>query len=278
MKKIFISFVFIFIFCQISYAKISVVIPEYVYQGGSFKVKVFTTQEVGRIYAEFKNRKARLYPWGEFYCGVVGTMPEEKPGQYSVKVKIDGIQKEFIKKIKVKRKYYPKVSFFVPRTKKKLLSRNLIAEEWAKVEKTLIKENPKKYWGEKFHRPISGIVTMGYGVREFINNKLSGRHRGVDYRAKIGTIVRAPCSGKVVFAEHLKAFGGTMVIDHGQGVQSIFFHLSKFLVEAGVFVEKGRKVAKTGNSGISSGPHLHYGLSVNNVRVDPTLWINPVSY
>jgi murein DD-endopeptidase MepM/ murein hydrolase activator NlpD len=144
------------------------------------------------------------------------------------------------------------------------------------VEKTLTKENPEKFWGKNFLRPVGGIVTMAYGTREFVNKKYSARHRGIDYRAKIGTIVRAPCSGKIVFVEHLKAFGGTMVIDHGQGVQSIFFHLSKFLAEVGTSVEKGQRVAKTGNSGISTGPHLHYGLSVNNVRVDPTLWIKGI--
>jgi murein DD-endopeptidase MepM/ murein hydrolase activator NlpD len=77
----------------------------------------------------------------------------------------------------------------------------------------------------------------------------------------------------VVFADDLKAFGGTVVIDHGQGVNTLYFHLSKIGVTVGQSIKKGEAIGLTGNTGISSGPHLHWGLSVHNVRVDPNQWV-----
>jgi murein DD-endopeptidase MepM/ murein hydrolase activator NlpD len=94
----------------------------------------------------------------------------------------------------------------------------------------------------------------------------------VDIAAAVGTKVKAPNAGKVVFGEKLKAFGGTMVLDHGQGVHTLYFHLSKLLAEVGAKVEKGTVIALSGNTGVSSGAHLHWGMSVHNLRVDPIQW------
>ena len=88
----------------------------------------------------------------------------------------------------------------------------------------------------------------------------------------IGTKVKAANNGKVVFAQKLSAFGGTIVIDHGQGVHTLYFHLSKFLAVVGQEVSKGTVIALSGNSGISSGPHLHWGMSVHDLRVNPLQW------
>ena len=120
--------------------------------------------------------------------------------------------------------------------------------------------------------PVNGSVSMLFGTREFVNRKPRGQHRGLDLAVPAGTEVGAANSGKVVFAQKLKAFGGTVVIDHGQGIHSLYFHLSKFLAQVGDDVTKGQLVALSGNSGISTGPHLHWGMSVHNLRVDPLQW------
>ena len=107
----------------------------------------------------------------------------------------------------------------------------------------------------------------------YINKKYRNRHRGWDFRAPIGTKIRASNNGVVVLIDKFKAFGGTVVLDHGQGVFSLFFHLSKFLIKEGDYLEKGDVLGLTGNTGVSSGPHLHWGLSVHNVRVEPKSWV-----
>jgi murein DD-endopeptidase MepM/ murein hydrolase activator NlpD len=113
---------------------------------------------------------------------------------------------------------------------------------------------------------------MVFGTQEYVNRKKRGQHRGFDIAVPIGTKVKAANNGKVVFAQKLAAFGGTVVLDHGQGVHTLYFHLSRFLVDVGQAVGKGEGIALSGNSGISSGPHLHWGMSVHNLRVDPNQW------
>jgi len=88
-----------------------------------------------------------------------------------------------------------------------------------------------------------------------------------------GSHVLAANNGKVVFAKKLKAFGGTVVVDHGQGIHTLYFHLSKFVAKAGEAVNKGQLLALSGNTGVSSGPHLHWGMSAHNLRVDPSQWV-----
>jgi len=100
-----------------------------------------------------------------------------------------------------------------------------------------------------------------------------GHHRGVDYRADYGTPVYAPNHGTVVLARDRVTTGNTLVIDHGQGVFSLFFHLQGFSVAEGEAVHRGDEIAETGSSGIAAGPHLHWGMFVNGFYVDPEQWI-----
>jgi murein DD-endopeptidase MepM/ murein hydrolase activator NlpD len=80
-------------------------------------------------------------------------------------------------------------------------------------------------------------------------------------------------AGQVVLAQSFQVFGGTVVIDHGQGIHSLYYHLSKILVQPGQMVKKGQVLGKMGTTGVSSGVHLHLGISVYNVRVDPRQWL-----
>jgi murein DD-endopeptidase MepM/ murein hydrolase activator NlpD len=98
-------------------------------------------------------------------------------------------------------------------------------------------------------------------------------HRGVDYRADYGTPVYAPNHGTVVLARDRVTTGNTLVIDHGHGVFSLFFHLQGFSVAEGMEVHKGDQIAEAGSSGIAAGPHLHWGMFVNGFYVDPEQWI-----
>jgi murein DD-endopeptidase MepM/ murein hydrolase activator NlpD len=123
-----------------------------------------------------------------------------------------------------------------------------------------------------FVLPLDGTVTGVYGSQRVYNGVPKRPHYGIDYAAPTGTPVAAPAAGTVVFA-HSDLFysGGTLIIDHGHGLNSTFLHLSEILVEQGQRVERGALVAKVGASGRATGPHLDWRMNWRNERIDPDL-------
>ncbi len=140
--------------------------------------------------------------------------------------------------------------------------------------------SPQKLWQGAFLRPSEGYVSSEYGVRRYYNGVFAQDyyHRGVDYAAPIGSPVIAPAAGRVALvgreAEGFELHGNTIGLDHGQGVVSIFIHLNSIAVREGDLVQAGQTIGTIGTTGASTGPHLHWGLYVNGVAVDPTPWRN----
>ena len=138
--------------------------------------------------------------------------------------------------------------------------------------------SPVRYWNGPFLRPSGGQVSSIYGVRRYYNGVFASDyyHRGVDYAAPFGAPIVAPAAGKIALvgleAEGFAIHGNTVGIDHGQGVVSIFLHLNQIFVEEGQEVVAGQQVGTIGTSGASTGPHLHWGLYVHEVAVDPVPW------
>jgi murein DD-endopeptidase MepM/ murein hydrolase activator NlpD len=249
--------------------------PAAVSQGRCFTVVLASPEGVAAAELRFLGRTVACYRGDDSFRGIAGTAPEQKPGVYPLSVIItraDGGRQELRREIKIAKAKFPFVSFWLKPAKKKIFTRDLIAEEWAIIERVLLVEQAEQSWEGRFALPAKGPTSMVFGTVERVNGKPTGRHRGYDIAVPIGTRVKAANAGKVVFARPLKAFGGTMVVDHGQGVHTLYFHLSKFLADVGQVVTREATIALSGNSGISSGPHLHWGLSVHNLRVDPAQW------
>lgn len=136
----------------------------------------------------------------------------------------------------------------------------------------------EKLWLGKFIAPSPARTSSPYGVRRYYNGKLATDyyHRGLDYAGASGSPVVAPAAGKVVLVGYEKkgfrVHGNVVGVDHGQGVVSIFMHLSKIAVEEGEMLAQGDSIGSIGTTGSSTGPHLHWGLYVNAVSVDPVQW------
>jgi murein DD-endopeptidase MepM/ murein hydrolase activator NlpD len=120
--------------------------------------------------------------------------------------------------------------------------------------------------------PISGV----YGSQRILNGQPSTPHFGVDIAAPAGSPVRAPVGGVVILAEELYLTGNTVIIDHGLGVNSTYAHLSSIAVRLGQRVEQGQVIGKVGATGRATGPHLHWGLNVGQIRVDAALMVPPM--
>ncbi len=153
-----------------------------------------------------------------------------------------------------------------------LLDPALAAIERRKIAAATAAPIPTPQWRGPFRLPVDGPVTSGYGVRSVYNGVARGYHWGVDFRAATGTVVRAAASGVVTLAEPLPLSGNIVMLDHGAGVFTTYQHLSALAVRRGARVAKGEAVGRAGSTGLSTGPHLHWGMRVNGVRVNPFYW------
>jgi murein DD-endopeptidase MepM/ murein hydrolase activator NlpD len=121
--------------------------------------------------------------------------------------------------------------------------------------------------------PIHGVSTSNYGYRVDPINKTPTIHPGCDIGAPLGTPVYASGMAKVKSAGWDNGYGWMIVLTHGQGVESIYGHLSKINVVAGQVVARGQQIGLVGSTGRSTGPHLHFGILVNGKNVDPRRWV-----
>jgi murein DD-endopeptidase MepM/ murein hydrolase activator NlpD len=119
-------------------------------------------------------------------------------------------------------------------------------------------------------RPITGFITSGFGMREHPIYKRILFHAGTDFSAPVGTKVMATADGTVAFSGFDKGYGKKVIINHANGYQTVYAHLSKAVIRQGQHVNRGDLIAFSGNTGVSTGPHLHYEVHKNNVQVNPT--------
>jgi murein DD-endopeptidase MepM/ murein hydrolase activator NlpD len=145
-----------------------------------------------------------------------------------------------------------------------------VAEESSRLNDLWTKVTPRRIWRGSFLPPLpSGAKPEGYGRRRIINNQPRSPHSGADYKAPQGSVVRASNAARVAVAEEQFFGGKSVVLDHGLGLYTVYFHLQEFLVKPGDVVEKGQQIGRVGATGRASGPHLHFGIRLNGARVDP---------
>ncbi|MGD2154446.1 MAG: M23 family metallopeptidase [Gemmatimonadales bacterium] len=130
-------------------------------------------------------------------------------------------------------------------------------------------------WDGQFIMPRDDAATSPYGQRRLFNNQLRSRHTGLDIRGRIGDPVYASNSGRVVVARDLFYTGNAIYIDHGLGIFTGYFHLSRFEVTEGQWVEKGQLIGRVGATGRVTGPHLHWGFYLQGAALDPSTLLGP---
>ena len=147
-----------------------------------------------------------------------------------------------------------------------------IIRDVAEVKKARAINRDSDEFRTQFQMPAKGPITGVYGSQRIFNGVPKRPHYGLDIAGPVGTEVRAPAAGLVTLAEpDMYYSGGTLIVDHGQGVSSTFIHLSKILVKVGDYVGQGQVIARIGQSGRATGPHLDWRVNWFDQRLDPEL-------
>lgn len=153
-----------------------------------------------------------------------------------------------------------------------------IRKEAAMVSSARRHREVQAWYTGGFIWPAKGRISGVYGSQRILNGEPRRPHFGLDIAAPAGTPVQAPADGLITFANpDLYFSGGTIILDHGQGLSSTFLHLSKVLVEAGTFVKQGTVVGEIGATGRASGPHLDWRMNWLDRRVNPQVLVPPMS-
>ena len=203
----------------------------------------------------------------------IPTTPLEKAGIRQIRVSGDGGVQNL--SVQVRDRKFPVQRINLPPGKA-----GLQATEYELNRVAALKQlsTQQKFWNGPFLKPNVGRITTLYGVRRYYNGKFAKDyyHRGVDYAGAVGSPVIAPAGGRVALvgrvSQGFRVHGNMVGIDHGQGVTSVFLHLSRINVQEGEIVQAGQVIGAVGATGAVTGPHLHWGLFVNGQSVDPVPW------
>lgn len=187
-------------------------------------------------------------------------------------------KKEAIGQIAITQKPYKQEKISVPPNKVQYSQKiaNRIESERKESIKIYNTFTPTRYWSKPFIAPLDSVITSAYGNARIFNGKLQSFHTGTDFRAAMNTPVPASNDGVVVLAKERYLSGNSVMIDHGEGIYSVYFHLESFKVNVGDVVKQGQIIALSGNTGRSSGAHLHFGMVINNTIIDPMDFIEKI--
>ncbi|MEA3345235.1 MAG: LysM peptidoglycan-binding domain-containing M23 family metallopeptidase [Chloroflexota bacterium] len=206
---------------------------------------------------------------------LVGVPVSTEPGRYELSLIAEGFESEAHLWLTVLAGDFGTDYIQFSPEDSRLLDPELLKEERAKLHRYWSHTRPSKLWRGSFRLPIADDtpVSSPFGTRRSYNGQpASSYHAGIDFAALEGTPIYAPAAGRVVLAEELTVRGGGVLIDHGWGVISGYFHLSDIEVKAGENVEGGDLIGRVGSTGLSTGNHLHWEIRVRGVPVDPRQW------
>lgn len=245
------------------------VLPSEISPGEAFIIKVTGAKTSQLPSASLTGKQFFFSSCGEgcfIAIGAVGM--ETKPGVYTIKLRVR--EKKNNLNLVVKRTSFPTLRLTLPEDKVFLSPKNLrrVKREGKRL-RSICQIVSDRLWEGSFILPLENDISTIYGARRIINRKRISVHRGVDINGQGGEEVKASNSGRVVLAKEMFFGGNTIILDHGQGIYTIYMHLSKFNVRPQDFVSKGDIIGFVGSSGRSSGPHLHFGVKALNINTNP---------
>jgi len=250
--------------------------PLPVAQGATLAVVVHTTEPVtleGRLFEQ----EVRFAEEEGVYYGLVGVHVFTEPGLYELELSaVDsaGQSTAITTGVVVEAGRFSYERIDLPASRTSLLDPAAIAAEHGRLDAIRPTFTLERHWDGPFQRPCVGNISAYFGAhRAYEGGPYTSYHSGVDFRAPAGTPVVAPAGGTVVLADALVVRGNVVIIDHGWGVLTGYWHLSSIEVQVGQRVAPGDLIGKVGNTGLSTGAHLHWEVWVGGVSVNGLQWL-----
>ncbi|WDF92647.1 MULTISPECIES: M23 family metallopeptidase [Aeromonas] len=208
---------------------------------------------------------------GKRWIAIVGIPLKSQPGPHQLQVS-DGRTLGFTVGTKHYREQHIKL--------KNSRQVNPLAEDMTRINRELAEQtrayqtfSPAQPSNLLFDKPVNGPLSSPFGLRRFFNGEERNPHSGLDFAVGAGTPIKSPAAGKVILIGNYFFNGNTVFVDHGQGLISMFCHMSKVDVKLGQSLPRGGIVGRVGATGRATGPHMHWNVSLNDARVDPAIFI-----
>jgi len=245
-------------------------------QGTTMIVAVRTTEHVtltGRLFG----REVHFAEEKDVYYGLVGVHVFTEPGLYELELEATdarGQNTAMTAGVLVEAGRFGYERIDLPASRTSLLDPAVFARDRDRFDAVRHIFTPERLWAVPFQRPCRGSISAYFGShRSYNGGPYTSYHSGVDFRAPTGTSVYAPVAGTVVLAEPMALWGNAVVIDHGWGVLTGYGHLSMIGVQVGQQVLQGELIGKVGNTGLSTGAHLHWEMWVGGTSVNGLQWL-----
>jgi murein DD-endopeptidase MepM/ murein hydrolase activator NlpD len=257
-----------------------IVTPATVRQGDPLHVFILGEDSGKIIQIQFKGEKVWPFILEHKPHAIFGIGLNEKPGIQTIYFTDITSSSTITRNVEVVTRAKPVTEFSIPAT----LGGNTKQGE-QRVTEGIATENEVlnilpshigRLWKERFGYPLAkNTVTDTYGYTR-VTGKTTVLHKGVDFKAPVGTPVYAMNRGVVRLVRHFSVYGNTVVIDHGEGIMTFYMHLSTAVVDQGKVIEKGTLIGYSGKTGYANGPHLHVSVKVSKQSVDPLLFMRYV--
>lgn len=207
------------------------------------------------------------------YTVLVGLPLATKPGEHALEVRRHSGKTEHVTFTVTGRDYERQ---YITLKNKRMVNpekRDMtrISKEQQRIRKALTSWSPNTPETLQLALPVDGPVSSTFGLRRFFNDQPRKPHSGLDLAAPEGTSIKAPASGHIIDTGNFYFNGNTVFIDHGQGLVTMYCHLSRIDVTPGQIIRSGDIIGAVGKTGRVTGAHLHWGVSLNDARIDPVI-------
>jgi murein DD-endopeptidase MepM/ murein hydrolase activator NlpD len=246
-------------------------------QGGAFSVRL-RSASLTAASVTFRDRDVPMVESGDRWYAVIGIGQNvgseamfpagEYPAVVSYQFGYGPVDKDQVT-ITVTPTSFPVDAIAAGDVDASLLTPELAASEAAQLQQAYAAFTPRQLWQGAFSEPVSGTVTTAFGAqRSYEGGPITGSHSGVDLAAPMGTPIAASATGRVAWTGTLPDRGNGVIIDHGLGLFSGYFHMSRIIASQGQSVAAGDIIGLVGSTGLSTGPHVHWEIVVGGVNVD----------
>ncbi len=248
--------------------------PLEIKQGEVLYLPLPESGEVASVEGEWQGKRIPFFrrPDGGF-SALIGVDLALKPALFPLRVRLhkSGRTEERSYRISVQDGKFKLQGLRLPQEMVDLDEETLarVKEEQGQLEVAMAPVTPEPLWEGRFIAPVDGMIQESFGRRRILNGQPRNPHSGEDINAPLGTPVRASNSGRVILTGEFFFNGKSVLIDHGLGLYTMYFHLNRISVAQGQKVSKGAVLGEVGASGRATGPHLHWGMRLLGARVNP---------